>query len=81
MINKVPNPPIKSDDNNLRSNLCSNLCNNFYNNPNPQTASLISSNIYLFLCKHLISFRRFSVEDSETPAVPKVATKVATSVI
>ena len=64
------------------SNLHKNLCNNLRNNLALRTASLISSNSYLFLHKHLTSFRRFSVEgDFKTPIVPKVAIEVATSVI
>jgi len=73
-MDKVPDPPVKSDDknlySNLRKNLCSDLRNNLRNNPDLQTVSLISSNSYLFLYK-----------DSKTSVVPKVATEVATSVI
>ena len=43
---------------------------------------MINSNSYLFLYIHLISFRRFSIEgDFKILIVPKIATKVATSVI
>ena len=89
-MDKVPDPPVKSDDKNLRSNLRSNLRinlrsnlrNNLHNNPDLQTAPLISSNSHPFLHKHLTSSRRSSIEeDSKTSAVPKVATEVATSVI
>jgi len=73
-MDKVPDPPVKSDNknlyNNLRKNLRSNLRNNLRNNPDLQTVSLISSNSYLFLHK-----------DSKTSVVPKVAIEVATSVI
>src|SRR6266568_2624319 len=58
---------------NLYSNLCSNLRSSLCSSPDLQTASLISSNSYPFLYKHLISFRRFSIKgDSKTPVVPKV---------
>ena len=67
---------------NLRKNLRSDLCNNLRNNPDLQTAPLISSNSYLFLYIYLTSFKRFSVEgDFKTFIVPKIAIKVATSVI
>jgi len=73
-MDKVPDPPVKSDDknlcSNLRNNLRSNLCKSLYNNLDLQTVSLISSNNYPFLHKHF-----------KTPVVPKVATEVATSVI
>ena len=75
----------------LRSSLCSNLCsslynnlynNNLCNNLDLQTVFLISSNSHPFLYKLLTSSRRFSVEkDFKTSIIPKVATKVATSII
>ena len=66
---------------NLCKNLYSNLCNNLCNNLDLWIVSLISSNSYLFLYKHLTSFRRFSVEGNfKTPVVFKVVTEVATSV-
>ena len=50
---------------NLCKNLYSNLYNNLHNNLDLQTVFLISSNSYLFLYIHLISFRRFSVEGED----------------
>ena len=68
--------------NNLCKNLRSNLYNNLRNNPDLQIAPLINSNSHLFLHIHLTSFRRFSVEgDFKTLIIPKIAIKVATSVI
>ena len=67
---------------NLCKNLRSNLYNNLYNNLDLQTVSLISSNSYLLLYIHLTSFRKFSIEgDFKTLIIPKIAIKVATSVI
>ena len=67
---------------NLRKNLCSDLYNNFYNNLDLWIVPLINSNSYLFLYIYLISFRRFSIEgDFKTLIIPKIAIKVATSVI
>src|ERR1700733_9976812 len=85
-MDKVPDPPVKSDDknlcSNLRNNLRSNLRKSLCNNPDLRTVSLISSNSHPFLHKLLTSSRRSSVEkDSKTSAVLKVATEVATSVI
>src|ERR1700722_18081016 len=77
-MDKVPNPPVKSDDknlcsnlrNNLRSNIRSNIRSNLRksfrkslcNNPDLRTVSLISSNSHPFLHKLLTSSRRSSVE-------------------
>ena len=67
---------------NLYKNLCNNLYNNLYNNLDLQIVLLINSNSYLFLYKLLISSKRSSMEeDFKTSIVPKVAIKVATSII
>ena len=67
---------------NLHKNLYSGLYNNLYNNLDLQTVLLISSNSYLFLYIYLTNFRKFSIKgDFKTLIVPKIAIKVATSVI
>ena len=68
--------------NNLCKNLRSDLYNNLYNNLDLRTVLLINNNSYLFLYIYLTSFKRFSVEgDFKTLIIPKVAIKVATSII